>query len=384
MQQLKTLLAMCTVAIMAFSCTGKYNGFVLKGTYTGGDSTVLHLAYADSTGKYVKDSALVQSGKFEFKGAIKEATMLRMWKGNPDPYSRNEKFFASFFVEPATMKLSLDDADLSKYVLTGSPTNDLSIALNAQQKPLYAQMGELRKKEHASTDDAEKTAIGKELDEISEKIEAINSAFMKNNPNSVVSAYTLRFSLSSLGYREANEIYEAFSDEVKNSSYGKEDFAELQRKLRGEPGQKARLFVRTDINAQELNLPELNKDHYLLIDFWASWCGPCRRGNPHLKEIYKKYNPMGLIIVCVSDDDSNPDKWKEAIAKDGIGEFKHVLRGLKRTADGGYDRSEDLDDDFGVSTLPTKFLVDKNGIIIFKCGSETEALDAKLKEIFGK
>ena len=98
----------------------------------------------------------------------------------------------------------------------------------------------------------------------------------------------------------------------------------------------------------------------------------------------KNFWYKGLLIVGVADNDSRPEDWKQAIKQDGIGEFRHVLRGLRRTADGGFDRSQDLSENFGNSVLPTKYLIDRNGIILLRVtGTDKTELDAKLKEIFG-
>jgi thiol-disulfide isomerase/thioredoxin len=122
---------------------------------------------------------------------------------------------------------------------------------------------------------------------------------------------------------------------------------------------------------------------YVLLDFWASWCVPCRQGNPHLKELYQKYKD-DLVVVCVSDDDSAPDKWRAAVEQDGLHDFYHVLRGLKRVPGGGFNRSGDIDELYGIRALPTKILIDNSGTIVARYGSNGAALDARLEEIFGR
>ena len=376
----KTFSLICTVCTL-IGCSQKYNGFTLQGTYEGNDTPTLYLSYTDSSGKGIMDSVVVASGSFHFTGGIKEPTMALLWKGSIN--DRNNPNIIRFYLDLATMRLFLNESDFSAYTLTGAPTHDLYIELNNRQKVLYDQMGTLRTKELAATDDLEKADIEKQLGEVSAKLAAINMEFMHTHPESVVSAYVMRFALSSMDYKTAESIYNSFSEDVKNSSFGKDDLAELQRKLKGEPGQKAKLFIKTDIDGKELDLPELNKDHYILLDFWASWCAPCRRGNPHLLALHNKYLSKGLLIVCIADDDNAPDKWKGAVAQDGIGVLRHVLRGLKRT-EHGFDRSEDISDDFGVSVLPTKILIDRSGTIMLNCQEDTDALDAKLQEIFGE
>ena len=112
----------------------------------------------------------------------------------------------------------------------------------------------------------------------------------------------------------------------------------------------------------------------VLIDFWASWCGPCRRENPHVVKMYAKYHDLGFEVFSVSLD-NNKDRWKDAIAKDGLVWPNHVsdLKGWGSAAAKLY----------GVSSIPSTFLVDKDGRIIAK-GLRGEQLTAVLEQIFGK
>ena len=112
----------------------------------------------------------------------------------------------------------------------------------------------------------------------------------------------------------------------------------------------------------------------VLIDFWASWCGPCRKENPHVRAMYEKYHERGFEVFSVSLD-NNKDRWKDAIAKDGLVWPNHVsdLKGWGSAAAKLY----------GVSSIPSTFLVDKEGRIIAK-GLRGEQLTAVLEQIFGK
>ena len=111
----------------------------------------------------------------------------------------------------------------------------------------------------------------------------------------------------------------------------------------------------------------------VLLDFWASWCGPCRRENPNVVKLYHKYKDKGFAIFSVSLD-SKRERWIDAIHKDGLVWPDHVsdLRGWRNQASNKY----------GVSSIPTTFLLDANGKIIGK-NLRGIALEEKLKEIFG-
>ncbi|MDP4212413.1 MAG: TlpA disulfide reductase family protein [Bacteroidota bacterium] len=114
--------------------------------------------------------------------------------------------------------------------------------------------------------------------------------------------------------------------------------------------------------AAELSLPDMNgnltslsalKGKVVLIDFWASWCGPCRRNNPHLARLYQKYHGKGLEIYGVSLDNDHLS-WKAAVAHDKLGWIQVI-------DDKGWDASSALA--YGVEMIPSSFLIDKDGVI---------------------
>ena len=122
---------------------------------------------------------------------------------------------------------------------------------------------------------------------------------------------------------------------------------------------------------EELKLSDL-RGKVVLIDFWASWCGPCRRENPNVKRVYEKYKDQGFDILGVSLDRKN-EAWLNAIAKDGL-EWHHIsdLKGWQSAAAAAY----------GVRSIPATFLLDAEGKIIAR-NLRGEALEAKLREVFG-
>lgn len=129
----------------------------------------------------------------------------------------------------------------------------------------------------------------------------------------------------------------------------------------------------TDPDGNVRKLSDL-RGKVVLVDFWASWCGPCRRENPHVVEMYAKYHDRGFEVFSVSLD-NNKDRWKDAIAKDGLVWPNHVsdLKGWGSAAAKLY----------GVNSIPSTFLLDKDGRIIAK-GLRGEQLTAVLEQIFGK
>ena len=233
----------------------------------------------------------------------------------------------------------------------------------------------------------EKANMAKDaMDPYYAQMRKIDEEFMDKNPGSFVTASLLRFAVTRMPLKEGQERYNKLSDAVKKTGLGKEIKNELDELLAGSPGATAFQFASTELRGEELKLTDY-RGKYVLIDFWASWCVPCRKGNPHLLALYSKYKDKGFEIIGVSDDDNNLPAWEKAVNQDGIGVWKHVLRGLKRV-DGPemYDRSASISDKYGISSLPTKILVDPKGVIIGRYGGggeDDEAMDKKLSEIFG-
>ena len=165
---------------------------------------------------------------------------------------------------------------------------------------------------------------------------------------------------------EQKSWYEAFSPEAKNSYYGKLVKAELfPVTLLGKVAPK---FSSPDRDGKILSLKE-QMGKYTIIDFWASWCAPCRKEIPNLKKLYDKYNAKGLAIISVSLDKED-DKWKKALDEEQL-KWANVI-----------DKNE-IAKSYGVTTIPDMFIVDKSGKVV-GIKLRGESLADKLKELFGE
>lgn len=146
----------------------------------------------------------------------------------------------------------------------------------------------------------------------------------------------------------------------------------------------AKEFNTDDINGNAVILSNF-KGKYVVLDFWGSWCVPCRQSTPHLIELFKKYHDNGLDIIGVAEEfDGTGAAWKAAIKKDGTDIWYNVLSGITIDKDKGIDNAQSLVKKFGVHVFPTKILVDRTGVISGRYeGTDDEAaLDKKLSEIF--
>ena len=210
--------------------------------------------------------------------------------------------------------------------------------------------------------------------------------YMKKYPSTALAASFLRMELGSMPIEKMKEAYDKLDATAKETTSGKEIANEIAVLERVNPGNPAPDFTANDLlTGKPFSLSSL-KGKVVLLDFWASWCVPCRKSNPHVKALYNKYSKKGFDVVYIASDDSNPNAALKAIEQDGIKKYHHLLSGLKekRDANGkmlGYDKSEDIGEKYAIHFLPTKYLIDREGNIIGKVDDET--LDAKLKELFG-
>lgn len=375
--------------------------FLVKGTITGKTNDYIYLTYQSGTGNsYTTDSSLIRDGRFSFNGKLNgpiQAYVVLDKKENS--FGR----YSELFINPGNMELSIDYKQFpEKVVLKGSPVQQemevltkAKASVNKELKPLREAYDKANneyiaaikaKKDSATLATLKNVATTAKdaMDPYHEKIQTIDKDFMDKHPRSLVTASLLRYRISSMPLPEAEKRYAALSNDTKNSPLGETIKKEVDGLRKGSPGATAFQFSSKEIKGSMLSLADY-KGKYVLLDFWASWCVPCRKGNPHLLSLYSRYKDKGLEIIGISDDDGKPEAWQKAVEKDKIDVWKHVLRGLKHGPNNTFDRSEDISEQYGIHTLPTKILIDPQGIIVGRYGGggeNDEAMDKKLAEIF--
>lgn len=189
--------------------------------------------------------------------------------------------------------------------------------------------------------------------------------YIKNHPDSYIAHYILDDLKTDIELAQVKEFAEilagesVFRDNVNNF---------IESNMRVELGQPFMDFTLQTKDGKDVNLAEVIKNNKVtMIDFWASWCGPCRNENPVVKAAYEKYHDLGLEIVGVSVD-RNEAAWLQAVEEDALPYIQ------VRDAEG------DVSDDYAVIYIPSNFLYDQNGVMVAK-GLRGEELEAKLVEL---
>ena len=322
------------------------------------------------------DSAILQNGQFEFKGTISSPRQFALILNRTGSKERNRKpEMLNIFLEPGTIMVTTPDS-LSNAKISGSKVNDenekLKLALKATddiRKALMAEYGAKTAEEKKNEEGM--AAFGKRYSANEEVQKQVLLDFIKANPASYISLVSLKKYAGSVpDYGEVGPMFNALSTEVKDTETGKAYATYLDKLKSTAIGATAPEFSQNDPDGNPIKLSDF-KGKYVLIDFWASWCGPCRKENPNVVKAYLKYHEKGFEILGVSLDQKK-EAWIKAIADDRL-TWKHV-------SDLKYWNNE-VGALYAVRAVPQNFLIDPAGKIVAK-NLRSEALEIKLAEIF--
>jgi peroxiredoxin len=280
--------------------------------------------------------------------------------------------YRSLYLEPGTITVTATDK-IADAKIAGTKTNNDNEKYNLAEKPINDAYEALATKRKTATPE-QLSALNAEEKKIDDQDALVNKKFIQENPDSYVSLNALESYAYSADYVDIAPLFNNFSAAIKATEAGKK-FAERLPKLKAVAlGATAPEFAEADTAGKMISLSSF-RGKYVLIDFWASWCGPCRRENPNVVKAYNTYKGKNFTILGVSLDRPNAkDKWLAAIHKDGL-TWNHVSD-LKFWD----SKAADL---YAVRGIPQNFLLDPNGKIIGK-NLRGEDLENKLAQIFGK
>lgn len=277
--------------------------------------------------------------------------------------------------EPLSFTLYKDS--LRSSVVSGGKHNELLTSYSNDLKEFGKEMNNLTNqfRNPAIQQNPEKVAeFRAKRQELMDKNTARQQELVENNPNSLVAVMVLSDMIGrkSLPYPEMKKLYDNLSSEMKASSTGKQIEGVLKTASATAVGSKAPGFSAPTPAGETLALKDaLGK--ITLVDFWASWCKPCRVENPNIVRVYKKYHDKGLNIIGVSLDKSKA-KWIQAIEADGLA--WNQVSNLKFWQD-------PIARKYNVRSIPAAFLLDENGVIVAK-DLRGKALEDKVAELLGE
>lgn len=377
----KTILLLSAV-LLSFHALAQGN-FTIKGTIKGAEGKMIYLNRGGRLSNDI-DSTKIKNGKFSFKGTLDrpfESGTLAV----DDRLSMNQSYW-QVALEPTTITFK-GDAKVSQFadIRGGEAQDQLNKMISGMRpflEPLMKMNAELYKADSAKRDSLEKIMQG-----YSKQYSDFVKSYIDKETDSYYATQFLNMEKGRMSFEELKAAFERLTPRVQKYGVDADEIREELATLdKVRPGKLAPDFTANDINGKPFTLSSL-RGKVVIIDFWASWCVPCRRSNPHMLELYKKYHDKGLDMVYVADDDRAEDKWHAAVEKDQlIGDgFHHVLRGLKwddkthmPVRDG-----KDLSSLYAIHYLPTKYLIGKDGKIICRINDESK-LEAQIQEALSK
>ena len=343
---MRKLLLSIVAASMTLAACNAQSGYKVTGTVEGMPDGKAIIATVNGSTLDTLAKADVKNGSFEFTGNVSEPTGAYIMV-------IGQRGAIPFMLENANITISAGQAGLTVTGSEGQKIYDQFMAINAtaQQEAMKLQ----QEYQAANGDQAKIQAIQEAYAKLMTDVQAKETELIKANPDSYVSAFVIASGMGQMEYEQLKERYNLLGEKAKAGAQGKAIAAQIAKLESTAIGQIAPNFTITTPEGESISLYDI-KGKVKLIDFWASWCGPCRGENPHVVEIYKEYHPKGLEIFGVSLD-NNTEAWVKAIADDGL-VWKHGsdLKGWQSAPAQLYS----------VTGIPHTVLLDENNKIIAK------------------
>lgn len=348
------------IFMMGFSASACFaqQGYEIKGKVAGLDQPSMAYLYSFDKGRNLLDSTAVINGSFSFKGTVKHPLSASI-------QIKKIRKSLSLFLENENYDILMQPDWKNKDRISGGSEMKIQKAFEAETAALHMQLQELGRR-YDKLDKEERIKEGEEMNMLNEKQKVIKYKYIRKYPASLAMLHVMRPSFDVMSFKELEEMKALFSPQLAYSDVYTNLIQRYNQK-KGEflVGQQAPDFSISDLRGKMIKLSAL-KGKYVVVDFWASWCTPCRAANQKIKPIYEKYRNKGFEMISVSMDDKK-NLWEAAIKKDGLPWLQaSELTGIEKSS---------VAKKYSVRSLPTVFLLDKTGKVVAQNISEEELED---------
>lgn len=362
-----------TASLLAPVLLPAQDTFYLKGHVASwkGEKKV-GLSYTGN-GKMITDSTWATNGHFEFTGVLSQPG--EAYLSLRDSAAKGRRDLINIFLGKGTILINATDS-LTHATVKGVAVAEDHQYLKKRMDPVVKRLVELKTQALKMTPAERETQPFKDLETeyhaLQDSMGKIKTRFIKEHPASYLSLVTIKTMAGpAMEYAQIAPLFNILNPEVRNTPLGREMAQKLAVAKTTRIGEVLPAFTSLDTARNTLKLEDILKTgKYTFVDFWASWCKPCRIENPHVVKAYTAFHEKGFNIVSVSLDD-NAAYWKAAINKDGM-PWYHVS-GLQKW-------KEPVALLYGIAAVPDNFLLDANGKVIAR-GLKGDDLYKKLETI---
>lgn len=336
------------MAVIISGCTQSEKFQITVNTHENKDKTAYLIKVVENQ-PTILDSSKYNNG-YVFEGSTAQNELVYFQLGN-----NKEK--VAFFIENNNFSITLNEDDKEINKTEGSVLNkqyltflDSSNYFEERNETLYSGFQKAKIKNNTKTLDS----IRSEADKLYEMEQAFSKRFANQNLDNVLGLYIVRSKIVyTMDYNDLNDVITNVPASNQHNPYFEYLSMHLAKLSKTRVGEIAPNFTMKDTAGNDISLNDF-RGNYIMIDFWASWCGPCRRANPFVVEIYKDFSEKGFQILGVSFDKSR-EAWIKAIHDDNL-TWPHVsdLQGWKNAAGQLY----------GINSIPHTTLIDPNGKIV--------------------
>lgn len=377
----KLLLVVTALAVMISCNKAGENEYTVTGTINGiADGKTVMLEIQDETGQLkAVDTVKVEKGKFTFTGSAKE----------PDMHLLNIQGISGkipFILENGEIEMTINKDSINDTRVTGTYNNEELTSYKLKGMAVQKKMMKFQKDNEAimktamtNQDTAAMGKLRKEYSKFQDEFTIQSETYVKSHPKAFISALIIEgmFNQMAPDFEKIKKFYDGLDKSVKDTKHGKKIKKNLDELLKPvvkpvEVGQIAPDFSAPNPDGKVTSLKE-SKGKITIIDFWASWCKPCRQENPNMVALYKQYHSKGLNIIGVSLDEKK-EAWTKAIAADQL-TWTHVSN-LKEFED-------PIAVQYSIKLIPSTIIIDETGKVVAKDLRGAD-LKAKVASLLGK